>query len=597
MVNRIWRLWRKNVKPVWDNNQLLIIMVVWFSVFVLGFLGICIQLKQQGKSWTLTEIIYRDMQLFVMDDAVSVKPGDQLNKLFGVIRVMAPFLTIYTVLIALAAVFHEKLKRFYIRWFVANHVVICGLGRKGLLLTKGFCEQGFQVIVIEKDKDNSSIEQSKDFGAMILMGNATAKEILKKAQVKRARYIFAVCGDGANTEIAVHAYSMVENLDDRVLACFVHIVDPQLCSIMKERGILTEKNDSFRLEFFNIFESGARILLDQYPAFIENCNGLESHPHILVVGLGQFGKSIVIQAARRWWLLYPEAKVRLRITIIDNEAEQKVGVLCLQCPQLEHISEITPLQIDIHSLEFQRGDFLLDSQKHLAITMAYICLDDNSLALSACLRLFHRMGEQKIPIVVRMQHSAGLATILRGVETGGDSFDNLHAFGLLDNTCTPDLLLLSGIHESLARSIHEKYVQQQSKLGVTVRENPNTVPWSELPENIKESNLKQVDHIGIKLKAVNCKIVPLIGWDPQPFQFSQDEIEFLSEMEHSRWVDERKKDGWIHAPGQKNPDKKTHPSIVPWEKLPESEKEKDRETIRNMPEYLSSVGFDINRQK
>ncbi len=96
---------------------------------------------------------------------------------------------------------------------------------------------------------------------------------------------------------------------------------------------------------------------------------------------------------------------------------------------------------------------------------------------------------------------------------------DLHAFGLLDQTCTPEQIL-GGINETIARAIHEDYVLNQEKEGKTPKTNPPMVPWQELPEGLKESNRRQADHIGVKLKAVGCEIAPPTDWDTELFEFT-----------------------------------------------------------------------------
>ena len=177
---------------------------------------------------------------------------------------------------------------------------------------------------------------------------------------------------------------------------------------------------------------------------------------------------------------------RLRITIIDNDAERKTESLHIQYPQLVKSCELIPLRMDIHSPEFQLGNFLLGAQGNCEITMVYVCLDNDSLGLIAGLSLLRQMKKCRIPIVVRMTHKAGLAKLLQGVE-GRSGFADLHAFGLLDQTCTPEHLL-GGINETIARAIHEDYVLNQEKEGKTPRTNPSMVHWEELPEGLKESN-------------------------------------------------------------------------------------------------------------
>jgi len=42
--------------------------------------------------------------------------------------------------------------------FYRNHVVVCGLGERGLRLAKDFSQHGYRVVVIEGVKDNNLVE-------------------------------------------------------------------------------------------------------------------------------------------------------------------------------------------------------------------------------------------------------------------------------------------------------------------------------------------------------------------------------------------------------------------------------------------------------
>jgi hypothetical protein len=46
------------------------------------------------------------------------------------------------------------------------------------------------------------------------------------------------------------------------------------------------------------------------------------------------------------------------------------------------------------------------------------------------------------------------------------------------------------------------------------------------------------------------------------------------ESTHSNWMKDKEADGWVHG-YTKDPDLKTHPCMVPYEKLPEAQKFKD----------------------
>jgi hypothetical protein len=306
------------------------------------------------------------------------------------------------------------------------------------------------------------------------------------------------------------------------------------------------------------------------------------------------GENVVVHAARSWWETHPSKDQRLRITVIDREANWKVESLCVRYPRLEQACELSPCQMDIHSPEFQHADFLYDSQHECHMDTVYICLDNDSLGLHTGLTLMRQLRDRQIPIVIRMAEDAGLATLLHP-RPADHSPDNLFAFGLLDRTCTPELLL--GSHEILARALHEEYVHQQEQQGQTSETNPALVPWDNLAEHFKESNRRQVDHIGIKLKRIGCGIAPLTDWDAVSFQFKSDEVELMAQMEHKRWSDDLRLNGWRYAPGRKDVAEQTHQDLVSWEQLPESERDKNRCAVRELPRFLVRAGFEVYRLK
>jgi hypothetical protein len=55
------------------------------------------------------------------------------------------------------------------------------------------------------------------------------------------------------------------------------------------------------------------------------------------------------------------------------------------------------------------------------------------------------------------------------------------------------------------------------------------------------------DHIATKLEAVRCHIVPLTALEGDAFAFAPAEVEQLAEMEHERWVAERRAQGWTRG--------------------------------------------------
>lgn len=584
------RAWRKRLRRWLGDHKWLLIGALWVVAGALGYVGFSRHLLAIGEPSSSWDVLYLTIQLFVLQSGSVSGP---VTWELQAARFLAPAMTAYTAIQALATVFHEQLKMFRLRFF-RNHIVICGLGRKGWLLAKGFCEKGERVVVVERDSDNGMLRLCREHGAITLIGNATAPTLLRSARVGRAKYVISVCGgNGTNAEVAVHARELVRGRKGKALTCLAHIYDLGLCILLREREIAMAKPDEFRLELFNVFETGARVLLEEYPPF-DNTAGIPGlKPHLVVVGVGRMGESIVVNAARKWSDRSDTRGERLRITLIDKEVERRKESLCLRYPQLEETCELVPRQMDVRFPEFERADFLFNDIGGCNVTIIYICLDDDSLSLGAALTLRQQLGSLEIPIVVRMIHDAGLATLLPIEEDKHKSLATVHAFGLLDCTCTPDLIL-RGTYEILARAIHEEYVQHEREKGHTLETNPSMVPWDKLPESLKESNRRQAEGIRSKLEAIGCDIAITTDWSPQLVEFSPEEVELMAEMEHDRWVRDRLAAGWRYD-RIKNLERKASPYLVPWAQLSEEIKDRDRNTVRAIPALLAKVRFQVYR--
>ena len=576
---------QKNSNWVGENKWRLILFFASVTICI-GYIGFKEYFELNYEQLSFFDLLYRTFQLFVLDSGAVEPP---LNFKLELARWIAPIISTIIAANALIVLFNEQLQLFKIR-FLRGHIIICGLGNKGLLLAQKFKKSRKKVVVIEIDEENDNIKECRDIGAIVLIGNAMAPYILHRAGLKKAKYLIPVCGeDGINAGIAVQARELVGKKRKKPLTCIVHIVDPQLCRLIKEKEFDPKKNKAFRLEFLNLFDQAAETLLKEHPPFGEK-KEIQS-PHILIVGAGGVGERLLIYTAKKWMDLPGGTDEKIKISIIDNAAKQKVALFHLRYPGLDKVCNTIPLEMDIKSSEFESGRFLFNSNGECDLTIIYICIDNESFALSIALTLHHRIRNHNIHIIARMNSEAGLAGLIQG---GSHGTARLYGFGLLDRVLEPEPLLL-GTHEVLARVIHEEYRRYQTEKEDTPETNPALVPWEKLPETLKDSNRRQADYLGVKLREIGCYIVPMIDWNAEPVKFTPDEIELMAKMEHNDWVEERQQDGWKYAPGPKDIKRKKSPFLVPWEELPEEEKEKDRNPVRQMPNFLAKAGFQIYR--
>jgi len=69
-------------------------------------------------------------------------------------------------------------------------------------------------------------------------------------------------------------------------------------------------------------------------------------------------------------------------------------------------------------------------------------------------------------------------------------------------------------------------------------------------------------------------------------------VEQMSKNVHEVWAETRISQGWIYGE-QRNDELKTHPCLIPYEELPEEEREYDRNTAIGTLKLIMKLGFKI----
>jgi hypothetical protein len=120
-------------------------------------------------------------------------------------------------------------------------------------------------------------------------------------------------------------------------------------------------------------------------------------------------------------------------------------------------------------------------------------------------------------------------------------------------------------------------------------------PYAALPEDDKEQNRNNVRDIAEKLARTGYIMVPARSNEPL-FDFPGDDLERLAQMEHERWMRSKLDAGWRYA-AENDRARKLHRDLVPWDKLPEEEREKDRDMVRGIPKILARAGYALVRPR
>jgi hypothetical protein len=191
-----------------------------------------------------------------------------------------------------------------------------------------------------------------------------------------------------------------------------------------------------------------------------------------------------------------------------------------------------------------------------------------------------------------MSRTNGLAQLLEADAAKATGLGQIDAFPVLERTCDPELLL-SHTFEVYARAAHDDYCAREQN--TQDAHNPSFEPFDLLPFDAQQQNRSQAADVGRKLGLIGCSIVPRRDLTAPDFTFTDAELEHLAQLEHERYVNLAIEQGWRYAPGEKDRRARTNPTLVPWDDLPEHEREKDRAAIRAIPRILARLGLQVAR--
>jgi hypothetical protein len=123
---------------------------------------------------------------------------------------------------------------------------------------------------------------------------------------------------------------------------------------------------------------------------------------------------------------------------------------------------------------------------------------------------------------------------------------------------------------------------------------PYAVPWEELPEEIKENNRVPARNITGYLTILGYSFDMGETSFEEVKELAADEELTLAKQTHIDWMDDKKAKGWTYAP-VRDDELKQQPLLVDWQDLPDAEKEKDFDIVRNIITMLNRAGLRVCR--
>jgi len=543
---------------------------------VLGYLGIAeTRDLPLGFSRHTSDIVYWDLQFFTLDSD-SLQGAASISWKLQVARFVIPMATFYAIAEAARHIFSGQWRRRSIRK-LQGHVLVCGGGMAASLLTQRLLAFGETVVSI-----GSGLDGHPERRHFQLAGDPQSPETLKAAAVGRAKTVYAFAEDtAANLGTALTAEA-VHRPRGGQFTSYVHVEEPELCQALRARRLVMASEPGARVDFVNSSELAARVLVEgRVPG--------QAIGHLLIVGLGPFGRSLLLELTRQQRVLTYGRRAKL--TVVDDRSASIMDDLVARYPFLNHWERTT---IECSPAEFHLAGWSSQLAEGQEPDQTYLCGADPVSALRGALTAVRLWRGRPQSLVVCLENSLTYGDVFHTeAEALLDGLGGvLHIFGVLEAACGSEFDGQEMI-EQLARSIHETYQASVRGAASATAGSEVMVPWHVLPETYRRSSRAQAAHVGFKLREIGCMTAPTES-GTHHFAFADEEVEHLARLEHQRWLDERRASNWRYG-RVRNDLARTSPSMVPWAELTEEDKAKDREFVLALPDLLADVGLRIVR--
>ena len=595
--------------------------------FILGCVGYSqiMTFERDGGSHTWWDVVYATLQLYIFEGPDETG-GWSLH--LQLARAMAPMIVLYAAAKAVWSQVREQVSLYALLFRKRRFVVVCGVGETGYRIAKDYClSSDKRVVVIDKDPSNALAAELERFGATVIYGNAMDPLTLMNARAVFAKEIFLCTSDDkANIAIAKAVERLTNQLSEREVTrlekiakrheppvageqphlgmrCFMCVDSPDLYEVFSSHSFFEANSSRFAIRVFNRRETIARNLFRSCAPDIyhlprdTSCDRM----HILYIGFQALTREMILQTA----LTAHYTDFRLpRVTVLCREEyRDQVARFQYRHPHLAQCVEITFVYADPMTIDFEEWNQM---QADLRFSVCYVGMKHDVEGILSARRLNRLRRLNELPplnFVVCLNQQNFLAEII------DDDFlpisldksmlpdhEPIEYFEMLDETISIDVVVNEAL-DMMARTMHNAYLRTQLTRGESQEQNASLINWSDLPEHKKLANRNAAAHIDVKLRISNCIAYGVDAIDPEVgFPPDDETLEALAQLEHRRWMADKHLAGYSYGE-QRDEDRMLHPDLVPWQGLSDSDKQKDRDNILQIPQLLKLQNKKVCRLK
>ena len=495
---------------------------------------------------------------------------------------------------------------FFLKFFAKNHIVICGAGDMGYALAKDILNkhQDKKLLVVDINPTNDNANSICTLGGYAISGNAIDKDVLNKLNITKAEKIILMTGkDISNLEILDAITKVIPEADkndpDNEKNIYIHLESKENYEILP-----SIKRGGINIKAFSVYDNAAQTLFMKHPLG-ENVDTIDNDSvNLAIVGFDAAGLSVLYRTLALGHFFNDKP---LNVTIFDNNHEKKRAEFLKLYPISLKAGGIINWNIN-----FKDDGELFNKDGIENFTQIIFCKTNVQASLTDIARIIKNQSAhlEKKQFFIFIDKHDGIKGIANDIKIDSKNKVDIIPFGNFSQICSYDVVV-NEIYDKMAIRADQRYNQLHKPEYET--------NWGDLSPFLQDSNRMQVEHLPIKLKAINkllsenrfleydeakekarnrwfdlmlndqnvSDISKIDLWDKEikgakilATYISLDDIEKLAKMEKHRWNAFHILNGWTtmpkpegkYYPDRKDNNKKEHALLIGWDELEEASK-------------------------
>lgn len=596
------RRWREvlfeQLVPSLARYRLELLLLLALVGLGLGWWGFAQYFDGRSVSRPWTSNLYDALGLFTFETGGVEAP---LPLVLDIARFVAPTALLAAAIGAFLALFDQQWQRVVARHRARDHVIVVGLGARGLRLAIGMAATRQRCVVVElSDEEHPNLPNARRAGIPVvttgganpdLLSVAQLAQTLRQAAIDRAR---AVIVTTESQRLNARVANVVAELQStgRAPHAFVEIRDTDTMRALQGHA---GGDHAASIEYYNLAERGAKAFLDTVDEHLTIRGAGATRQHLVIVGNTELARNLVIQATRNWsrdlahYGLQVDDSDRPQVTLVDPDGpsdRDDVAVLRQWEPRIgDAAPAVCALSITPDTPPFAATTaHLTASPANLVVVTA---TDEHTL-LQHGLALARGL-DPGTRLWMCAEQSGGLADLI--VRDHAPGVDVPRVFHVHDSVLRHEEIL-RGTDEDLAIALHQTYRRYRREVDLGTATTAGLRPWHELDDEFRQLNRSVVAEVRRTVHAHGLRLVPFRTAAAASEDLPEALVEALARAMHDGWYGEKHRQGWRTGP--RDPEQRRHPDMVGWESLSEGSRTFNRTQAQRLPQLFAVAGLQLH---